>query len=121
MQILYFAVLKIYDNQLINIFYCKLNTSDTTLDPFNNLYSYPTHTAFAVRALATVKISFISDDILFIKNMLTKTYKISKKFNTLVFVLEFVLIIIAGVYWWKKNISRHGLSASEDLWVIFLH
>ena len=39
---------------------------------------------------------------LFIKNMLTKIYKISKIINTLVFALGFILIIIAGVYWWKK-------------------
>ena len=39
---------------------------------------------------------------LLMKNMLTKVYKISKIINTLVFVLGFILIIIAGVYWWKK-------------------
>ena len=50
---------------------------------------------------------------LFIKNMLTKIYKISKIINTLVFVLGFILIIIAGVYWWKKNKNKKRLSASE--------
>ena len=48
---------------------------------------------------------------LFIKNMLTKIYKML--INTLVFVLGFILIIIAGVYWWKKNKNKKRLSASE--------
>ena len=65
----------------------------------NTLYA---HTAFGVSVLAAVKNSFISDGILFIKNMLTKIYKISKIINTVVFVLEFILIMITGVYWWKK-------------------
>ena len=43
--------------------------------------------------------------------MLTKMCKISRIINTLVFVLRFVLIIIAGVYWWKKK-YRKRLSAS---------
>ena len=43
--------------------------------------------------------------------MLTKIYKMSRIINALVFVLRFVLIIIAGVYWWKKK-YRQGLSAS---------
>ena len=37
--------------------------------------------------------------------------KISRIINTLVFVLRFVLIIIAGVCWWKKK-YRKRLSAS---------
>ena len=45
--------------------------------------------------------------------MLTKIYKISKIIITLVFVLGFTLTIIAGVYWWKRNKNRKGLSASE--------
>ena len=46
--------------------------------------------------------------------MLTKICKISKIINTLlVFVLQFILIIIATVCWWKKNKNRKGLSASE--------
>ena len=45
--------------------------------------------------------------------MLTKIYKISKIINPLVFVLGFTLIVIAGVYWWKRNKNRKGLSASE--------
>ena len=46
--------------------------------------------------------------------MLTKIYKISKIIITLVFVLGFTLIVIAGVYWWKRNKNRKGLSASEQ-------
>ena len=65
----------------------------------NTLYA---HAAFGVSVLAAVKNSFISDGILFIKNMLTKIYKISKIINTVVFVLEFILIMITGVYWWQK-------------------
>ena len=34
--------------------------------------------------------------------MLTRIYKISNMINTLVFVLGFILIIIAGVYWSEK-------------------
>ena len=45
--------------------------------------------------------------------MLTKIYQISKITNTLVFVLRFILIIIAGVYWWKKSKNWKGLSASD--------
>ena len=46
--------------------------------------------------------------------MLTKICKISKIINTLlVFVLQFILIIIATVCCWKKNKNRKGLSASE--------
>ena len=45
--------------------------------------------------------------------MLTKIYKISRIIIALVFVLGFTLIIIAGVYWWKRNKNRKGLSASE--------
>ena len=46
--------------------------------------------------------------------MLTKIYKISKIINPLVFVLGFTLIVIAGVYWWKRNKNRKRLSASEQ-------
>ena len=45
--------------------------------------------------------------------MSTKIYNISKIINTLIFVLGFILIIIASVYWWKKNKNRKGLSASK--------
>ena len=45
--------------------------------------------------------------------MLTKIYKISKIINTLVSVLGFILIIIAGVHWWRKNKNRKGFSAVE--------
>ena len=50
---------------------------------------------------------------LFIKNILTKTYKKSKIINTLVFVLGFILILIANIYCWNKIKNRKELSASE--------
>ena len=77
--------------------YCELNTSDTHLEPLNNLYAYSSHADFDVSALAAVKNFLISDGIL------TKIYKTSEIIETLVFVLGFILITIAGVYWWKKS------------------
>ena len=43
--------------------------------------------------------------------MLTKIYKML--INTLVFVLGFILIIIAGVYWWKKIKIEKGFSNAD--------
>ena len=45
--------------------------------------------------------------------MLTKIYKISKIISTLVLLLGFILIIIAGIYRWKRNKNRKWLSATE--------
>ena len=45
--------------------------------------------------------------------MLKKICKISRIINTLVFVLGFILIIMAGAYWWKRNKNRKRLSASK--------
>ena len=42
----------------------------------------------------------------------------SRIINALVFVLRFVLIIIAGVYWWKKNIEKDYLLAHIFLMLI---
>ena len=46
---------------------CKLNTSDTPLEPLDNLYANSVNAALGVIDLTAVKNYFISDDILFIK------------------------------------------------------
>ena len=45
--------------------------------------------------------------------MLTKIYKISKIISTLVLLLGFISIIIAGIYRWKRNKNRKWLSTTE--------
>ena len=49
--------------------YWELNTSDTLLDPLNNLYAYSANAAFGVNGLAAVKNSLISDGIFIYKKI----------------------------------------------------
>ena len=77
------------------------------------MYANSIHVALGVSALAAVKNSFTSDDILFIKKILTKIYKIRKIFSSLSLLIGFIAILIGGTVWWKRNRKRKGLSASE--------
>ena len=45
--------------------------------------------------------------------MLTKIFTITKIIGMLVFVIGLISMIIARIYWWKKNENRKGLSAIE--------
>ena len=52
--------------------YWELNTSDTSLDPLNNLRAYSAPAAFGVNTLGEVKNSFSSDDIFIYKKYINK-------------------------------------------------
>ena len=93
--------------------YCKLNTSDTLLEPLNNLYANSIHAALGVSDLGAAKIYFTSDGIFIEKKLLTKVYKITKIISSLSLLIGFIAILIGGIVWWKRNRKRKGLSASE--------
>ena len=77
--------------------YCELDTSDTSLEPLNGLYSNSIHAALSVSDLAAVKISYWWHFIY--KKMLTKVYKITKIISSLSLLIGFIAIPIGGIIW----------------------
>ena len=45
--------------------------------------------------------------------MLSFTSKIFDIFKTITFILGIITLIIALIFWWKRNRRRKGLSANE--------
>ena len=46
--------------------------------------------------------------------MLTKIYKITKIISSFSLLTGFIAILSRGIFWWKRNRKRKGLSASEQ-------
>ena len=76
--------------------YCELNTFDTPVKPWNNLYVNSIYGPVGVSALAAVKNYFTSDGVLFIK-MLTKVCKITKIISSLSLLIDLIAIRIGGI------------------------